>query len=121
MSLDRVFGSGNAYMVAIALLTVFVIGTIYFVQVSLSHIEESIPLRIVQYEQADDEVLHGFTRITHTLDLAQMTSGQERAGYLQVARDELKVVTEALENKRVQFGYDNLIGAAAMYWRIAGG
>ncbi len=102
-------------MVAITLLTIFVIGTIYFVQVTLSHIEESIPLRIVQYEQADDEVLHGFTRITHILDLAQLSNDQERADYLQSARDELKIVTEALENKRVQFGYDNLIGAAAMY------
>ncbi len=115
LALDRILGSGNAYMLAIVLLAVFVIGTIYFVQVTLSHIEESIPLRIVQYEQADDDVLHGFTKVTHILDLAQLSTGQKRADYLRVARDELILVTEALEKKRVQFGYDNLIGAAAIY------
>lgn len=114
-ALDRVFRSGNAYMLAIGLLTIFVVGTIYFVQVTLSHIEESVPLRIVQYEQADDDVLNGFTQVVHTIELASLSKDAQRARHLEDARIQLKIVSEALEHKRVKFGYDNLIGASAMY------
>ena len=42
----------NNYIIAILILTLFVIGTVRYVQVTLSSIEESIPLKVVEDSQA---------------------------------------------------------------------
>ena len=115
LGLRRFQLSNNAYTAAILVLAMLVASTIYYVQVTLSGIEESIPLKIIAHEQADDVVLHGFAEVTHCLELAALVEGTKRDDILEDARKKLIGARMALEKLRAEHGYDDLIGAAAIY------
>ncbi|WP_373084959.1 PAS domain-containing sensor histidine kinase [Sneathiella sp.] len=105
----------NAYILGILLLAIFVVGTIYYVQVTLSTIEESIPLKVIEDEQAVATILYDLTEVTHSLELAGLAKGEKRQVILQAVRHKLGGVNFALEFKRIEYGFDNLIGTAAIY------
>jgi PAS domain S-box-containing protein len=105
----------NAYVVGIVFLVLFVIGTITYVQVTLSSIEESVPLQIVEQEQAVDEIIDLFAVANNALMLAQLAEGDDRRAYITLAREKTEQVHTMLEKERIQFGFDNLIGTAAIY------
>jgi len=113
--MKRPLKSGNAYIAAIFALTMIVAGSIYYIQVTLSGIEESVPLKIIIYEQSDDEILHGFAEATYYLELAILGNADKRDELLKNAREKLKKAHENLERTRVINGYDDFIGAAAIY------
>ncbi|MEH6547516.1 MAG: ATP-binding protein, partial [Sneathiella sp.] len=96
-------------------LFLFVIATITYVQVTLSKIEESVPLQIVEQEQAVDEIIDQFAIANNALILAQLAEGAQRLGFVELAREKIEQVHAALEKERIQFGFDNLIGTAAIY------
>ncbi len=105
----------NNYIVAILLLTLFVIGTVRYVQVTLSSIEESIPLKVVEDSQAMASILYDIHEVSHAIAIARLQTGAEREKILDVARNRLDHVRVLLNEKRVQYGFDNLIGTAAIY------
>ncbi|MCF8467138.1 MAG: PAS domain S-box protein [Sneathiella sp.] len=105
----------NVYIVGILILTIFVIGTVHYVQSTLSSIEESIPLKVIGDEQAIAAVLHDFTEITYCLELAKVSEGEKRQKYISDARKKLASINFMLEATRVEYGFDNLIGTAAIY------
>ncbi|USG62644.1 ATP-binding protein [Sneathiella marina] len=105
----------NAYVAGIFCLSLFVIATITYVQVTLSKIEESVPLQIVAQEQAVDEIIDQFAVANNALVLAQLAEGVKRRGYIDLAREKIQQVHEALEKERILFSFDNLIGTAAIY------
>ena len=105
----------NIYVVGILVLTIFVIGTIHYVQSTLSSIEESIPLKVIEDEQAVAAILYDFTEITYCLELAKLVDGEKRRVFIADARQKLAEINFLLEAKRVEYGFDNLIGTAAIY------
>ncbi|MEX0583728.1 MAG: histidine kinase dimerization/phospho-acceptor domain-containing protein, partial [Sneathiella sp.] len=105
----------NRYIFAILLLTLFVIGTVRYVQVTLSSIEESIPLKVVEDSQAMAGILYDIYEIGHRITIAQQTAGAEREEAIDLVRKDLTELHFLLNTKRVQYGFDNLIGTAAIY------
>lgn len=105
----------SAYVVGIFCLSLFVIATITYVQVTLSKIEESVPLQIVAQEQAVDEIIDHFAVANNAVVLAQLAVGAKRKEYIELAREKIEQVNSALEKERIQFGFDNLIGTAKIY------
>ena len=110
----------NNYIVAILLLTLFVIGTVRYVQVTLSSIEESIPLKVVEDSQAMASILYDIHEVSHAIAIARLQTGAEREKILDVARNRLDHVRVLLNEKRVQYGFDNLIGTTARRFMICG-
>lgn len=105
----------TAYVAGIVCLALFVIATIAYVQITLSKIEESVPLQIVAQEQAVDDVIEQFAVVNNALVLAQLAEGVKRGEYVEIARGKIAEVRLALERERIQFGFDNLLGTAAIY------
>jgi len=105
----------SAYVAGIFCLSLFVIATITYVQVTLSKIEESVPLQIVAQEQAVDEIIDHFAVANNAIVLAQLAVGAQRNEYIELARKKIEQVHSALEKERIEFGFDNLIGTAKIY------
>ena len=105
----------NNYIIAILILTLFVIGTVRYVQVTLSSIEESIPLKVVEDSQAMTDILYNIHEITHNIAIARQVAGTEREEVIELIRGNLTDIHVLLTQKRVQYGFDNLIGTAAIY------
>ncbi|HCE21640.1 MAG TPA: hypothetical protein DF282_03885, partial [Hyphomonas sp.] len=115
LRLDRFLKRQNSYILAILALTLFVAGTVRYVQVTLADIEESIPLKVIEDSQAMSAILFDINEITQGLAVAKLAIGMERERKLAAVRDRLANVNTALEEKRVEYGFDNLIGTAAIY------
>ncbi len=105
----------NSYLLAIFGLTLIVIGTVRYVQVSLADIEESIPLKVIEDAQAMSSILFDINEVTQGLAVVQLASGEEREAHLAEVRQRLDHVTDLLEIKRIEYSFDNLIGTAAIY------
>ncbi|MFC4272499.1 PAS domain S-box protein [Sneathiella chungangensis] len=105
----------NSYIIAILGLTLFVIGTVRYVQVTLSEIEESIPLKVIEDSQAMSAILFDINEITQGIAVAKLARGPERARKITSVRQNIDEVNNLLEVKRVEYGFDNLIGTAAIY------
>ncbi|MDF2368366.1 PAS domain-containing hybrid sensor histidine kinase/response regulator [Sneathiella sp.] len=105
----------NSYVVAILALTLFVIGTIRYVQETLSDIEESIPLQVIEDSQAMASILFDIEDIIQIVAVTKITNGEERARSIETVQHKLQEVSIVLEQKRVKYGFDNLIGTAAIY------
>ena len=105
----------NNYLIAIVALTVFVIGTVRYVQETLSDIEESIPLNVIEDSQAMSAILFDIEEFIHFVSIAELAKGEERLKNIMTAQEKLVEVSAILELKRKQYGFDNLIGTAAIY------
>ncbi|TNE34077.1 MAG: PAS domain-containing hybrid sensor histidine kinase/response regulator, partial [Alphaproteobacteria bacterium] len=73
------------------------------------------PLQVIEDEQAVAKILYDFNGIAHSLELARLVRGKEREKLLLSARSRLDEVNFMLEFKRIEYGFDNLIGTAAIY------
>lgn len=105
----------NSYVIAILALTLFVIGTIRYVQETLSGIEESIPVQVIEDSQAMASILFDVEDVIQILAVAKIAQGEERAEGIEKAQQKLQEVSIVLEQKRIKYGFDNLIGTAAIY------
>ncbi|MBO0333371.1 PAS domain S-box protein [Sneathiella sp. CAU 1612] len=105
----------NSYVIAILALTLFVIGTIRYVQETLSNIEESIPLQVIEDSQAMASILFDIEEIVQIVTVAKLADAEEREKNIATVQKKLLEVSIVLEQKRVKYGFDNLIGTAAIY------
>ncbi len=105
----------NSYVIAILALTLFVIGTIRYVQETLSNIEESIPLKVIEDSQAMASILLDIEEIIQIVAVAKIANSGERAKSIETVQKMLQEVSIVLEQKRVKYRFDNLIGTAAIY------
>ncbi len=105
----------NSYVIAILALTLFVVGTIRYVQETLSNIEESIPLKVIEDSQSMASILFEIEDIIQNVAVAKLATGTERSKEIATVKAKLQEVSIVLEQKRVKYGFDNLIGTAAIY------
>ena len=115
LRLGRFLKRQNSYILAILVLTLLVAGIVRYVQVTLADIEESIPLKVIEDSHAMSAILFDINEITQGLAVAKLAIGTERERKLASVRDRLVNVNATLEKKRVEYGFDNLIGTAAIY------